>query len=141
MNNSNNGLQKCFDAFERLKKGSAIIDKFRNLSPSKITPSIVSQEAGMDAGYLKKSRSSHAFLIAMINAYKLEHEPEQSIRRRQIETVRAAREMAEIDNKSLNKQLDAALGRELLLIRQIYSLEQKIAELEEMMNANVFPFN
>ncbi|XAW89239.1 hypothetical protein ABDK09_20945 [Vibrio sp. CDRSL-10 TSBA] len=65
-----NGLSACYDAIERLKEGKPINEKFIGITHNKITASVVSQEAGFDSGYLKRSRPSHQAIIAMIDAIK-----------------------------------------------------------------------
>ncbi|MFM4994281.1 hypothetical protein ACEUCK_20490 [Aeromonas veronii] len=42
--------------------------------------------------------------------------------------------------KSLKMQLDAALGRELLLVRQLQKLEEKIEELKKDLNTNILQY-
>ena len=63
------GLERCYEAFERLKSGCAENSKFLGLGPDQITASVVSQEAGFDPGYLKKNRAKHRALIEMIKTY------------------------------------------------------------------------
>lgn len=137
---SNNGLEKCYAAFQRLKEGKPEIDKYKNLAPSAITLSVVSQEAGLDAGYLKPKREKHQPLITLINAFKNEIESPSSIRKRNFESIKMAKELGKEENKSLKMQLDAALGRELLLVRQLQHLEEEIRELKKELNTNVLPF-
>lgn len=51
-----------------------------------------------------------------------------------------AKDLGEEEIKSLKMQLDAALGRELLLVRQLQHLEEEIGELKKELNINVLPY-
>ncbi|HDZ8895883.1 TPA: hypothetical protein RUX41_002226 [Aeromonas dhakensis] len=128
---NHNGLEKCYAAFQRLKEGKPELAKYKNLAPSAITLSVVSQEAGLDAGYLKPKREKHQPLITLINAFKNEIESPSLIRKRKYENMKIAKELGEEKCKSLKIQLDAALGRELLLVRQLQRLEEEIEELKK----------
>ncbi|WP_460044416.1 hypothetical protein [Pseudomonas sp. S2_H01] len=66
----NNGVEACTAAFERLKSGTPKVDAHIGLPPSRVTPAVVSFEAGFDRGYLKKSRLPHRNLILEIEAYR-----------------------------------------------------------------------
>ena len=66
---SNNKLKDCWDAFERLKKGMPNNKEFLGET---ITNSLVSKEAGLDAGYVKNARSSHKELVDAIVEYNKE---------------------------------------------------------------------
>lgn len=65
-----NGLLACRAAFERLKRGGNVLEVHERLSPGKITPGIVSVEAGFDRGYLKGKQPTHVPLIEEIYAYR-----------------------------------------------------------------------
>lgn len=141
MGKQGSGLQKCIDAFERLKEGKPNDEKFKHLSPKQITPSIVSQEAGLDAGYLKKSRGNHQPIITLINAFRLSEEPESMIRKRDYEKMKADKDTLVLENESLVKQRDQALSRELLLIRKLGLMEKELLELRTSMGQNVMAFD
>lgn len=64
------GLDKCLEAFERLKINEPFNSKYKDLPRERLTPAIVSKEAGFDAGYLKNSRYSHKALIILINDFR-----------------------------------------------------------------------
>ena len=66
---SNNKLKDCWDAFERLKKGMPNNKEFLGET---ITNSLVSKEAGLDAGYVKNARPSHKELVDAIVEYNKE---------------------------------------------------------------------
>lgn len=138
--NNKSGLEKCYAAFQRLKEGKPQLVKYKNLAPSAITLSVVSQEAGLDAGYLKPKREKHQPLITLINAFKNEIEPPSLIRKRKFESMKMAKELGEEESKSLKMQLDAALGRELLLVRQLQRLEEEIEKLKKEINIKTIPY-
>ncbi|CAM4371067.1 hypothetical protein [Pseudoalteromonas ostreae] len=124
------GLNRCFEAFERLKLNEPKNARFVNLDRNKVTASIVSQEAGFDAGYLKKSRARHREIISLIESYS--NLPAASVSgtlsiREKLE--RAERKSASLKErvKDVEKKLYDALARELLMLEQIECLQQKLA--------------
>ena len=131
------GLKECYAAFERLKANKPKVDTYKNIDPASVTPAIVSKEAGLDAGYLKRSRSNHQPLITLINAYKNNAETTKSVRKRDIEALKEAKTTAETAQEALQNELEAALGRELLLVRQLKKLEDEKKELLQQLNSNV----
>lgn len=133
------GIKKCFEAFDRLKKGKPNIAKFNHIARSQITPSIVSQEAGFDSGYLKMSRVSHQPIISLINDYKNSHESPQEVRSRELQKAEKDRDEALMERDNMESQLHNALGRELLLVRALKECEKKVKELESKLN--VISFN
>jgi hypothetical protein len=134
--NSKNGLDKCFEAFERLKANTPNTEKFKNMAPSAITLSIVSQEAGFDPGYLKKGRETHQPLVSLINAYKIQSESTSVLRKRNFETIKVENKTLSNENELLKAQLEAALGRELLLVRQLKIMEIEIKRLKDESNVS-----
>lgn len=60
------GLKACEEALNRLLKGNVNFSAHVNFDLEKLTPSVVSHEAGFDRGYLKSSRVNHRSLIAKI---------------------------------------------------------------------------
>lgn len=131
------GLDECYAAFERLKANKPNVDAYKNIDPASITPAIVSKEAGLDAGYLKRSRSNHQPLITLINAYKNDAESTKDVKKRDIKALREAKTTAETAQQALQQNLEAALGRELLLVRQLKELERERNELLQQLNSNV----
>ena len=116
------GLNACREALERLKNGEPNNDQFKEVP---ITASIVSQEAGFDSGYLKKSR--HAELIAEISAVKENLDGQKKvIGRKKYEKVERGAKTAESYAKRYKKMLDDALTREIRLIRRVRELESEI---------------
>ena len=61
------GVQKCFDAIDRIMEGRCI-NILNPLSTITITPSLVAQEAGFVAGYIKPKRKQHLPIIERITA-------------------------------------------------------------------------
>lgn len=98
------GIDECLQAFERLKLNQALNKKFVGIEKCKITPSIVSQEAGFDPGYLKKSRHEHVALIMLINDYKVtigsltSNKSDSKVYKNKIEQLRK-------ENESLKKRI------------------------------------
>jgi hypothetical protein len=111
-------LAGYFEALERLKKGHP------NIIPkgTKLTNDAVSVEAGRKKGSIKKSRDLFRDLIAAIAAASAEQ-------------GRPVVEQAERLNKvkqtvdGLRVQLDAALGREISLLAELYDTKKKLAKL------------
>ncbi|MFA0718750.1 hypothetical protein AB4622_22430 [Vibrio splendidus] len=119
------GLGACVEAFERLKVNMPNNTEFKGFQPEQITPSVVSQEAGFDKGYLKKSRTNHMPLIALIEEWRRNGGSSlsnaEAIRR---ERDKASRYRAERDEA--NERYAEALGRELRLIKKIRELEAEL---------------
>jgi hypothetical protein len=118
-------LADYFEALERIKKGHPnIISK-----GTKLTNDSVSVEAGRKKGSIKKSRDLFRDLIAAIAAASAEQ-------------GRPVVEQAERLNKvkqtvdGLRVQLDAALGREISLLAELYETKKKLAKL---IGASVLP--
>ena len=120
-----NSLKKCYQAFDRLKEGIAEKPKFLGIKSGQITPSIVSQEAGFDAGYLKKGRVKHRALIEMINTYATESKngstlsKAEIIRRERIKLNACKEELLRVQHL-----LEQSLSREVLLSAQLAELEK-----------------
>lgn len=125
-----NGLDDCIEAFERLKAGNPIKAEYIGLKRSEFTAAKVSWEAGLDRGYLKKSRQKHKEIIRNIEAYSkgissTEEELEQVIQKAD-KDVNEAKKQA----NSSKELLDLALARELILVSKIKELEQKVRMLQ-----------
>lgn len=111
-------LAEYFAALERLKAGKPrIVPK-----GSRITNDAVSLEAGRGKGSIKKSRGVFADLIAEIDRAAAEQaKPENDQRNR------LAKARAEADD--YRRQLEAALGRELSLVKELYETRKRLAAL------------
>ncbi|MGI2014544.1 hypothetical protein [Shewanella oncorhynchi] len=118
-----NGLDECYEAFERLKAGRPNLERFAGITPDKITASVVSQEAGFDSGYLKKKRLNHQGIIALIDFFRTENKSTtlskmEAIRREKEKSVNYKERLLEIE-----LLLEQSLARELLLACKINELE------------------
>lgn len=111
-------LAHYYQALERLKKRKA-----------KINNDTVAIEAGRKKGSIKKSRPQFAELINDIDKAN-----------RNINDAKAPDDerfdQTTADVKALREQLNAALGREVSLLAQVFELRKKLATLT---GANVIP--
>lgn len=121
----NQPLDDYFAALERLKKG-----KPKHVQKgTKITNDAVALEAGRGKGSIKKSRLVFADLIAAIDkAAQVQGSPERDSQLRLIK----AKERAE----DYRAKLDAALTREVCLLRELFEVRRKLSLLT---GANVLP--
>ncbi|USD32107.1 MULTISPECIES: hypothetical protein [Vibrio] len=120
------GLEACYEAFERLKEGKPNNSKFFGIAPSKLTPSIVSQEAGFDSGYLKRKRPNHQGIISLIDAFK---EESKDTTLSKAETIRRESRKANYYKDELERVrllLEHSLARELLLATKLRELEKQL---------------
>ncbi|ELB2861406.1 hypothetical protein QNE90_001009 [Vibrio alginolyticus] len=133
------GIELCKEAFERIKRGEARVEKFKGIPQEKVTPSVISQEAGFDSGYLKRARATHQPLISLIDAYRSAASSEtlsksEAVRREKVKTDKA---------KSLQSTaetlLQDALARELVLVRRLKELEKEVAALKKG-SSNILDF-
>lgn len=113
-----NALNDYFAALERLK-----------LRKAKINNDTVSLEAGRKKGSIKKSRPKFAALISDIeaanaNANVTKDETTEKLARSKDNT------------KVLRTRLDAALVRELSLLKEVFELKKELAKLR---GGNVIP--
>ena len=118
---SNNKLKDCWDAFERLKKGMPNNKEFLGET---ITNSLVSKEAGLDAGYVKNARPSHTDLVDAIVEYNkkiIEGNLEKKIESLELK-LKAEKEKS----KKLKKERNEAFEREVLLFDKLIKLEEKV---------------
>lgn len=114
-----------FDALERLKEGKPVVVP----KGTKITNDAVALEAGRGKGSIKKSRSVFADLIGAIDeAAKAQASPEIA-RKDQLARLKAKVNQYRSD-------LDAALGRELCLLREVFELKK---EIKRLTGKNVIP--
>ncbi|PST87874.1 hypothetical protein C9I86_12395 [Photobacterium sp. NCIMB 13483] len=120
------GVEVCYEAFERLKNGKPNIVKFIGITPDKVTPSIVSQEAGFDSGYLKRKRLNHQGIISQIDAFK---EESKKTTLSKAEIVRRESRKANNYKEELERVrvlLEQSLTRELLLVTKVKDLEKQL---------------
>lgn len=118
---SNNKLKDCWDAFERLKKG---IPNNKEFLGETITNSLVSKEAGLDAGYVKNARPSHKELVDAIVEYN--KEITEGNLEKKIESLELKLEAEKEKSKKLKKERDEAFEREILLFDKLIKLEKKV---------------
>ncbi|PKF49510.1 hypothetical protein [Enterovibrio nigricans] len=120
------GVEKCYEAFERLKNGKPKLGKFVGITPDKITPSIVSQEAGFDSGYLKRKRLKHQGIISQIDEFRKEN---KNTTLSKAEIVRRESRRANNYKEELERVkvlLEQSLARELLLASKLKDLEKQL---------------
>lgn len=116
-----NKLQECRNALDRLKAGTPNNNDFLGLL---ITNSLVSKEAGLDAGYLKNNRKSHAAIVNEIKDYK-EEQQEASLKT-QIKDFKGKLAKETSKSKQFKQERDDSLARELLLYDRICKLEKEV---------------
>ena len=118
-------LSDYVDALERLKEGKPVVVP----KGTKITKDAVALEAGRGKGSIKKSRAVFSDLIEAIDeAAKAQASPETA-RKDQLARVKSKAEQ-------YRTELDAALGRELCLLREIFELKK---ELKRLTGKNIIP--
>ncbi len=111
-------LTDYFAALERLKRRKA-----------KINNDTVAIEAGRKKGSIKNSRPQYAALIAAIDAANEVVHRSQNDANDRLERVKD-------NSKTLQSQLDAALARELSLLKEVFELRKDLAELR---GATLYP--
>ena len=118
-------LDDYFAALSRLQKGAPkIVPK-----GTKITNDAVALEAGRGKGSIKKSRLVFADLIAAIDeAARLQASPKRENQERLSK--------AKAQTNDYREKWEAALGRELCLLRELAVMKKKLAQLT---GANVLP--
>lgn len=122
------GINACYDALERLKNGKPFNQKFIGITPDKITASIVSQEAGYDSGYLKRGRTSHQAIMAMIDSTKA-HAKNDTSTLSKAEIMRREKHKSDKLKAALEKTqqlLEESLSREVLLTHKLKELERRL---------------
>ena len=124
---ANNQIPFCEKAFQRLVDGNPNNLDFLGQT---ITAALVSKEAGLDPGYLKRSRLSHKYLIEKIDNHKKQQQQGglKSKNRVLEEKLKAAKNLTE----SYKKQRDTFLTSAILLKEQVFKLENKIIELNKL---------
>ncbi len=112
-------LDEYYAALDRLKQRK-----------TKINNDTVALEAGRKKGSIKKSRPQFAALIQAIV------EAQQEVVRPEVAMVKRL-DQAKGSAKELQLRLDAALARELSLIREVFKLRKELAALR---GGTVVPF-
>ncbi|QAY84167.1 hypothetical protein [Pseudomonas arsenicoxydans] len=128
------GVIACEDAFRRLIDGAPFVPRHIGIEPSKITAGIVSVEAGFDRGYLKKSRKSHQYLLAKIEAFRLEIASDKSNRSTKALEVRQVKEKLSVLENEIqvaHAQRDVVLAQNLQMYERIMELEQEVARIKQ----------
>jgi hypothetical protein len=111
-------LDDYFEALERIKKGqSKIIPK-----GTKISNDAVALEAGRGKGSIKKSRPVFAELIQAIEDAALEQANPQNEQKEKLTRTKGKAEQ-------YRRELEAALAREVSLLRELYNTKKKLAVL------------
>lgn len=111
-------LQDYFAALERLKQGRP------NTVPKgmRITNDAVALEAGRGKGSIKKSRPIFYALIQAIDEAATAQSHPKYVEK---ERLRKAKESAE----QYRRDLEAALAREVSLLREVYALKKQLSKL------------
>ena len=138
------GLQKCYDAFDRLKAGKGTHEDCLGLALNEITFAKISLEAGFTSGYLRPKRENHALLFSMLNDFLGELPKNLTtgkgvLLQREKSKVKTARDDAALTEA----KLQASLGRELQLYHALKNAEEEVAqlkfELAKFSNVTQFP--
>jgi hypothetical protein len=125
---SSKGLERCEKAFLRLKEGNPNQEDFKG---EPITASLVSKEAGFDAGYLKFSRPAHRALLNQIDIQKNSTNsggPKAKVAKLEKEIKKLTS-----DKNKYKQQRDDSLARELILYQQLSELQAN------KNNHNIYP--
>lgn len=111
-------LGEYFAALQRLKKGQP------NVVPkgTKITNDAVALEAGRGKGSIKKSRVVNADLIQAIDDAAAEQSKPKIEQKVQLSKSKGTAEQ-------LRRDLEAAFGREISLLNELYETKKKLARL------------
>jgi hypothetical protein len=117
------GLDLCQKAFDRLKAGKPNNKKFIGMP---ITPSVVSQEAGWDAGYLKRDRIIHGPLIIEIDDFSKLQKSKLARLQSKLDKANSEKEQEKNKAESFEKKYKASLAREFMLTEKIFELEKKM---------------
>ena len=120
-----NSLSEYTDALERLKTNQPI----RVPKGTKITNDAVALEAGRGKGSIKKSRPVFGDLIA-----EIERAAGEQINR--ASTSKDKQDKAKNLALRYREELEAALAREVSLLRELYAVRKQLAELT---GENVLP--
>lgn len=119
------GIKKCEEALRRIEQGVFNIPKHR---AKKVTPAMVSKEAGLDAGFIKKNRELHQPLIDWINKLN----GDQNTLEKRTSKPRSPSSKKDKDTIALLKErLNVAVSKELLMLDKIRELEAKLNKLSK----------
>lgn len=132
---SDDGLERCYQGFERLKSGAPLFPQHKGLPKHKITPGIVSVESGFDRGYLKKSRPHHRVLIDEINAYRELHRHTPTQTTALLADFSEQVDASQARNDLLTQQLQQVVAQNLQLVERVRTLEKELLSLKS--NPNV----
>lgn len=124
------GVKSCEEAFERLLNGKPNKKEHVGINLAKITPSVVSAEAGFDRGYLKKSRALHKPLIARIEASKAEQFASDSNPRELLRRAKNSAERAVQSEGEMKNTLGKVLTQNLMLVERVRELEALVAKIQ-----------
>lgn len=120
-----NSITEYFEALERLRINRPI----RMPKNTKITNDSVSAEAGRGKGSIKKSRPIFQELIMAIDEAAVEQ-------LKPADALSDKLEKAKSSAARYREQLDAALAREVSLLRELYAVKKQLALLT---GGNVLP--
>jgi len=128
-------LQHCYDAFERLKLNNGTQEGCTGLPLNEITFSKISQEAGLDSGYLKKNRENHQPLLSILTLFQedLKKSGTTMSKGAAIQREKDNLKVAKDEKKSAEIKLEASLGRELQLYHKLKEVEQENIELKKQL--------
>ncbi|BBB62325.1 hypothetical protein UNDKW_4052 [Undibacterium sp. KW1] len=115
---NNDPISEYFEALERLKAGCPIHVKLG----TKITNDAVALEAGRGKGSIKKSRSSFLELISAIDSAAKQQAKEPNYQKEKMMKYKN-------NANDFRIELEAALGREISLLYEIYELKKQLAKL------------
>lgn len=120
------GLKKCLDALERIKNNTPNLSQYADLPRNKVTAAVVSQEAGFDGGYLKKSRPQHQEILSLIASYRYSNSGSTLSVREKIKREEHKTESLRARLKLVEDKLHKALAREMLLLDYVDRMEQEL---------------
>jgi hypothetical protein len=118
MNQSPQPLDDYFAALERLKAGKPLVVP----KGTRITNDAVSVEAGRGKGSIKKSRDIYADLILAIEQAVVDQSKPQNEHKVKLERTKGLAEQCRRD-------LEAALAREISLLKELYETKKQLARL------------
>ena len=119
-------MEACRAGFERLKAGKPEHSAHIGLPSSKITPGIVSVEAGFDRGYLKKSRQIHMHLIDEINSYRKGQKSESLTDLTRFTQALKKSEQKDFKIQHLHDLTQKIVAQNLQLVERVRALELEL---------------
>ena len=126
-----NQLPLCENAFNRLVEGNPNNLEFIGQT---ITAALVSKEAGLDKGYLKKDRLTHKYLTDQIDAHN-KKQKEEGVESTILELNRKLKK-AKNSEKKYKKQSESFLTSAIELNEQVFKLENQIIQLKKLNKLN-----